>query len=147
MKYFLRTKLFMSFLLVIILTGIAAILISIFLIRSWSNKQINEVIQSDLTAARHMYIDKMEKNLTVLEFTALRPKTIRDALIMRDKDTLFSKLEEVRLKSEMDILTITDEQGRAFVRAHNPDIYGDDVRNNNDIIARVPGSGPDHLSK
>jgi len=141
MKYFLRTKLLMSFFLVIILTGIAAILISVFLIRSWSNRQISEVIQSDLAAARHIYIDKMEKILTVLEFTALRPKTIRDALIVRDKETLLSKLEEVRLKSDMDILSITDEEGRAFVRAHNPGLFGDNVLNDDEIIARVFETG------
>jgi len=83
----------------------------------------------------------MEKILTVLEFTALRPKTIRDALIVRDKETLLSKLEEVRLKSDMDILSITDEEGRAFVRAHNPGLFGDNVLNDDEIIARVFETG------
>jgi len=140
MKYFLQTKLILSFFLVVLLVGIAAIMISVIIVRSWTDRQARETIQSDLAAAFNIYNNKLEEIQTVLEFTALRPRTIRDALIERDKDTLLLKLEEVRLLSGLDILAITDEKGDVFVRSHNPSEFGDRVRDDA-LVARVFETG------
>jgi two-component system NtrC family sensor kinase len=50
---------------------------------------------------------------------------IKDALLEKHIETLKRKLEEVRERESLDILTLTDEHGRVTVRSRNPSVSGD----------------------
>jgi two-component system NtrC family sensor kinase len=99
-------------------------------------KQAQDKVRLDLNSAREVYEENLRRIQTVLSFTALRPVTIRNALLQGDRELLQEKLEEVRKKGSLDILTITDAHGKVFLRARNPSVYGDSQKDD-EIVGKV----------
>ncbi len=122
----LRVRLVASFLIVVGITGTTATLVGVNLITEGVIRQAEDKVRLDLNSARAIYEERVREIDTVLHFTAIRPVSVRKALINRDRQTLAATLEEVRRASSMDILTITDETGRVVFRCRNPELYGDD---------------------
>ena len=50
---------------------------------------------------------------------------LREALFQRNLEVLRNKLVEVKEKAGLDILTITDAEGRVVLRSGNHEVYGD----------------------
>lgn len=130
MKPTLHLKLTAIFFLLFLITSVIALIIGFYIINSWTTKDAHEMIKSDLKIAHQIYQHKIEEIQTILEYTALRSKTIREPLIEKDKKTLFLKLDEVRKLSGLDILIITDEKGNVFVRSNNLSVSGDNILDN-----------------
>ena len=136
MKISLKTKLDVSFLIVVLITGCIATVVGVRLIGGGTIKQAQDKVRLDLNSAREVYEANLRRIQTVLSFTALRPVTIRNALLQGDRELLQKKLEEVRRKSGIDILTITDADGQVFLRARNPSVYGDSQKDD-EIVGRA----------
>jgi len=132
----LRVRLVASFLIVVGITGTTATLVGVNLITDGVIRQAEDKVRLDLNSARAIYEERVREIETVLHFTAIRPVSVRKALVERDRRTLAAALEEVRRASLMDILTITDETGRVVFRCHNPDLYGDD-QSGDDFVGKV----------
>lgn len=135
MNISLRTKLAVSFLIVVVVSGVVATVMGTRLIGDGIVAQAQSKVRLDLNAAQEIYEHKLRDIRNVLGFTAIR-KSIREALLRRDRAALQVLLEEVRHKGGLDVLTITDRTGRVVLRAHNPDVYGDDA-SEDEIVAEV----------
>jgi len=81
-------------------------------------------VKNDLNTARLIYQDEIEIIRDVIRFTALR-FFVRDAISSNDIDTLKKQLEEIRKAESLDVLNLTDENGKVLVRSRNPLLYGD----------------------
>ncbi|MFH1007007.1 MAG: cache domain-containing protein [Candidatus Latescibacterota bacterium] len=136
MKISLKTRLDTSFLIVVLITGCIATVVGVRLIGGGIIKQAQDKVRLDLNSAREVYEANLQRIQTVLSFTALRPVTIRNALLQGDRELLQEKLEEVRRKSGIDILTITDADGRVFLRARSPSVFGDSQKDD-EIVGKV----------
>lgn len=132
----LRAKLVASFLIVVLITGTTAILVGVSLIANGVIRQAEDNVRLDLNSAREVYQERVRQIDTVLHFTAIRSVMVRDALINKDRKTLGTTLEEVRQASAMDILTITDGEGRVLHRCQNPQVYADDL-SQDEFVKRV----------
>jgi len=124
MRINLRTKLIISSVVVVLISGLVATFVGIHLIGTRIVEQAQNDVRMDLNAAREVYEDKLESMKTALEFTALRD-SIENALANEDRELLMGLLSEVRDTAGVDILTATDRDGRVVVRSRNPDVYGD----------------------
>ena len=125
MKISLRVNLTASFLAVIIICGLAATLVAIRLIGTGIISQAQERVRTDLNAARHLYQDEVQEVKALLGLSAQR-FFIKDALLENDLEKLKRELEQIRKRKSLDILTLTDRNGRVVVRAQNPSVSGDD---------------------
>lgn len=125
MKMSLRKRLTFSFVAVILVLGLIAAFAGIHFIGSGIIKEAQDKVRLDLNTAHEVYKNKLESISTILEFTAIRTM-IRDALIKKDRAYLESKLDEVRKEGGIDILSITDKEGKVVLRTHSPGVYGDD---------------------
>jgi len=143
MKISLRTKLIISFLAVIVICGLVATLVAIRLIGTGIISQAQDKVRIDLNSARHIYQDEIQQVRSLLDLSAQR-FFIKDALLKNDIDTLTRRLEEIRSREYLDILTLTDKNGRVIVRARNPSVSGDNqaqdvlisrVLSNKEVIA------------
>jgi len=135
MKISLRTKLIASSLAVIIICGLVATIVAIRLIGTGIISQAQDKVRIDLNSARHIYQDAIGEVEAVLRLSAQR-FFIKDALLENDVETLKKELEQVRKRESLDILTLTDKNGRVIVRARNPSVSGDDQAQD-ELISRV----------
>ncbi len=124
MKISLKAKLVISFLAVIVICGLISTLVAIRLIRTGIINQAQEKVRIDLNSARQIYREESEDLKDVVRFTALR-FFIKDAFRDNELETLQKELEKIRRTESLDILTLTDKNGRVIVRTRNPSITGD----------------------
>ena len=139
MKISLKAKLVISFLAVIVICGLVAILVAIRLIGTGIINQAQEKVRIDLNSARQIYREGSEDLKDVVRFTALR-FFIKDAIRDNDMETLQKELEKIREAESLDILTLTDKNGRVVLRTRNPSIIGDD-QIQDELVGRALSSG------
>ena len=135
MKISLRAKLIISFLTAITICGLVAAIISVQLINNGIIRQEQDKVKNDLNTARLVYQREVEKTADIIRFIALRFFVV-DAIINNNIEQLRAELDERRKAEHLDILTLTDKNGRVLVRSRNPSVHGDD-QSDNVIISKV----------
>jgi two-component system NtrC family sensor kinase len=129
MKLSLRTKLIGSFLVVILTCGSIATFVGVRLIGDRMVGQVQDKVRLDLNSARVIYREAVGDVRDAVRYTADR-FFLRDAVREHDLAKLTPHLEEIRLNEDLDILTLTDGQGKVLFRARNPAIKGDSQATN-----------------
>jgi two-component system NtrC family sensor kinase len=124
MRISLRSKLVISFLAVIIICGLVATLVGMRLIGTGIIRQAQEKVRNDLNSARELYRQESENVRDIVRFTAVR-FFVKDAISTTDIEKLQSELAQIREVEGLDVLTLTDENGRVVVRSRNPSLAGD----------------------
>ncbi|MBE0432295.1 cache domain-containing protein [candidate division WOR-3 bacterium] len=123
-RFPLRLKLIIIFSLVIISGVFVLTVVGIHMIGSTIIRQAQDKVRLDLNSAREVYHGEGETVRMKIRLIAER-FFIKDALGSGDHDRLRRELQKIREDNALDILTLTDHQGRILVRAHNPGIFGD----------------------
>jgi two-component system NtrC family sensor kinase len=121
----LRTKLVLSFLIVIIIGGLLSLSFGSRLVRNTLIDQAQAKVKHDLAAAWMVFNEKLNHIKEIVRLTAER-EGIKRAIKNNDKDILLKYLSRVREEYGLDILTLTDSAGIVIVRTRNPDVIGDD---------------------
>ncbi|MFC1792344.1 hypothetical protein ACFL3Q_02010, partial [Planctomycetota bacterium] len=138
MKILLKTKMIISSLTVIIICGLITTLVAIHLIGKGIISQAQDKVRIDLNSARHIYHDGIQEVKARVDLSAQR-FFIKDALLGNEIETLKRRLEEIRKRESLDILTLTDANGCVIVRARNPSVSGDNQAQD-ELISRVLSS-------
>ncbi len=130
MKNFLQTnirmKLILSLLSVVLITGVASIVFTIYLINKNILGKAYEDVQIQLNTAKHIYNERI--NVMHLFITHLASLDyFQEAIFKRNRLLLNRKLNEIKKELDVDIINITDDKGRIIFRANNPDRWGDDI--------------------
>lgn len=124
-KVRIATKLVLSFLLIILLTSGV---LSIVGARVIGNRVVAEAqagVQTDLNAAREIYLNRLASVNDVVRFTADRV-LIMNTVLSGDVKQAGAVLGPTMERERLDVLTITDQHGRVLLRAGNPSLVGDD---------------------
>ncbi len=120
----LRTKLILSFSLVIVIGILLSAIIGVRLIGNTIVRQAQDKVRLDLNSAREVYKEESENIKNVVRLTAIRFFMI-SAILKNDWGKLKIELQKIRENESLDILTLVDKKGCVLVRARNPTIYGD----------------------
>ena len=139
MKTSLRIKLVTCFLAVILICGLVATLVGTQFIGTGIIRQAQDKVRNDLNSARVIYRQESVNLQDTVRLTALR-FFIKDALLKNDMTTLTEELGKIRKEEALDILTLTDPQGRVLVRLRNLSNSGDSQRED-DLVSRVLSTG------
>jgi len=135
MRYFsLRTKLILSFSVVILVGVFLSVIVGMRLIGDTIVQQAQDKVRLDLNSAREVYKDESENVEDIIRLTAVR-FFLKDAISRNDIEHLLKELQNIRESESLDILNLTDEQGRVLIRARRPDLFGDRI--DNDIVKYV----------
>ena len=134
LRFSLRTKLILSFSLVIVIGVFLSVIIGISLIGNTIIRQAQDKVRLDLNSAREVYQKESESIKCLIRLTARR-FFIKDAILKNDTEKIREELQRIRKSESLDILTLTDEKGYVKVRARNPAVRGD--RLNDGIINLV----------
>ncbi len=121
----LRFKLTLSFLAVISFGGI----VTLFMGTRLEHRTIFDLAQAkvrhDLASAWMVYNERLNDIRDIVRLNSSR-ESIQQALVLGQKDILQKDLESVREDFQLDILTLTDAQGKVVFRARQPEVGGDD---------------------
>ncbi len=86
--------------------------------------EAQEKVGFDLNAAREIYLSELRHISDAVRFTADR-SLLFEELLAGNELYAGAELEEVRQREGLDVLTITDSQGRVIWRTANPSLRGD----------------------
>jgi two-component system NtrC family sensor kinase len=121
----LRTKLILSFLIVIIIGGLLSLSFGYRLVKNTIISQAQAKVRHDLASAWMVFNEKLNDIEEIVNLTAAR-EGLHEALKNNQKDILLKYLCRVREVYGLDILTLTDRRGQVIIRTRNPGIVGDD---------------------
>ncbi|HOJ27509.1 MAG TPA: cache domain-containing protein [Spirochaetota bacterium] len=136
----IRFKLFISILSIVLLSGIASTFVGIRTIEKHVVGQAFDTVLKDLDTADFIYNSrialksKMLKHIALLEYIQL-------AIIHNNRQVLINKCKEVQKELGIDIVNITDAQGKVIARANNYS-FGDDVSDDNHISYVLKNKAP-----
>ena len=137
MKISIAAKLILSFLIIILVTGIIYIVVGVHIIDARVVEQAQEKVRNDLNSARVIYMNTMEHVNDIVRFTA-DSLYLKDAILSQNLDHIAKKLNSVKEheKGTLDILTLTDRNGFVILRTDNITIAGDN-QSQDEIIKEV----------
>lgn len=131
----LRTKLILSFLIVIVIGGLLTLSFGYRLVKNTIISQAQAKVKHDLAAAWMVFNEELNDIKEIVNLTAAR-ESLHEALKNNQKDILFKYLSRVREDYGLDILTLTDKRGKVIIRTRNPEVVGDD-QSQDEVIKRV----------
>ncbi|MCK4251482.1 cache domain-containing protein, partial [candidate division WOR-3 bacterium] len=126
MKIFLRTKLIVSLVLVVLISGVISMIVGVRLLGDGIIKQAQDKVRLDLNSAREVYQEESGNIKDIVRLTAIR-FFMRDAIVSKNRKKLQVELQRIRESEYLDILTLIDKEGYVLVRARNPENYGDQL--------------------
>lgn len=135
MKISFRTKLIVSFLAVVIVTGFVATLVGVNLIVDGMIREEQDRVRTNLNSAREIYQGELKEIRDLVRLTAVR-FFIKEALLTSDLEGIEKELVRIREEEHLDVLTLTDEKGKVLFRACNPEVHGDSQAED-ELINRV----------
>ncbi|MCX6564748.1 MAG: cache domain-containing protein [Candidatus Aminicenantes bacterium] len=121
----LRRKLILSFLAVISFGGIITLVIGTRIEHRTIFSLAESKVRNDLAAAWMVYNEKLNGIRDVVRLSAAReflPEFFRTG----GRDEAAKRLDAIRREYGLDILTLTDAQGRVALRARRPEAFGED---------------------
>ena len=124
MNISLRTKLVISFLAVVIVTGSVSTLVGVNLIGNGIIREEQDRVRTNLYSAREIYQGELKEIKDLVRLTAVR-FFIKEAFFKSDLEGIEEELVRIREEEHLDMLTLTDKNGKVLFRTSNPDVYGD----------------------
>jgi len=122
----LQTKLTLSLLTVMAITGIGALLVGKAVIAKYIIDQAHENVARTLEMFSDTYANRLHVKHRLLSTIAAYPEFQR-RVEARDAEGIRSVIVALLEESNFDILNVTDAEGRVLVRAKNPGFSGDRV--------------------
>jgi two-component system NtrC family sensor kinase len=116
----ITTKLVLSFLAVIIVSGAIFTAVGILLISNHIQADARDQVTRDLASAQEVYLHRLNKLKNVVVTTASNNR-IQDAITSNNMARVTDELLGVRFREDLDILTVTDSNGNVLLRAS--DLY------------------------
>jgi len=121
----LRAKLILSFLIVICLGGILSLIFGTRLEHKTILSLAQAKVKHDLASARMVYNERLYDLRDIVRFNSTH-ESIQKAIKQNEKDILGKYLTSVRTEFNLDVLTLTDAQGKVILRTAQHEIWGDD---------------------
>ncbi len=116
----------MSLILVVLISGVISMIVGVRLLGDGIIKQAQDKVRLDLNSAREVYQEESGNIKDIVRLTAVR-FFMRDAILSKNRRKLQVELQRIRESEYLDILTLIDKEGNVFVRARNPENYGDQL--------------------
>jgi len=121
----MATKLVLSFLLIILLVSGVFGLVGARVIGNRVVAEAQAKVHTDLNAAREIYLNKLAAVNDVVRFTADRVLLL-NSLLSGDTRPAWEALVRTREREKLDVLGVTDRNGRVVLRATSGSVVGDD---------------------
>ncbi len=135
MNVSLRTKLILSFVVVVLLSGAIAAWVGFRLIGDVVVRQAQDKVRNDLNTARALYRHKLDRIRDVVELTSIR-YYVREGMAAGNIAAVGRELQRTLTMERLDVLGATDARGIVLYRARNPGLAGDS-QTEDELVRRV----------
>jgi len=135
----LRTKIILTFLIVIIFGGLISLLFGSRLIKNTLIGQAQVKVKHDLAAAWMVFNEKLNDIKEIVKLTASR-ESLHLLIEEKQMSKILYDLDKIRKEYDLDFLDLTDATGKVILRTQNPDSMGDD-QSFDEIISRALDRG------
>ena len=135
----LRTKLILSFLVVIIIGGLLSLSFGSRLVKDTIINEAQVKVKHDLSAAWMVFNERLSVTREIIRLTAGR-EGLHQAIKNNDRNSVFRNLNRVREENDLDILNLTDTSGKVVIRTRNPEVTGDD-QSQDEIVREAMKNG------
>lgn len=134
----LRRKFILSFLAVISLGGLLTLTFGTRLEHRTIISLAQAKVQHDLASAWMVYNEKLNDIRDIVLINSSR-ESVQNSVKDNDKATLFKYLGRIRKDFNLDVLTLTDAQGKAIIRTSQPDFWEDEQIDDPLVIRALKG--------
>lgn len=134
----LRAKFILSFLVVISFGGIVSLIFGTRLEHKTIFFLAQAKVKHDLASAWMVYHEKLNDVRDIVRLNSTH-ESIQKAMKRNEKEILKKYLGRVTKEFNLDMLTLTDTQGKVILRTTQPEIMGDDQLNDPLIIRALKG--------
>jgi two-component system NtrC family sensor kinase len=134
----LRAKFILSFLVVISLGGIVSLIFGTRLEHKTIFSLAQAKVKHDLASAWMVYHEKLNDVRDIVRLNSTH-ESIQEAIKRNEKEILKKYLGRVTKEFNLDMLTLTDTQGKVILRTTQPEIMGDDQLNDPLVIRALKG--------
>ena len=134
----LRAKFILSFLVVISLGGIVSLIFGTRLEHKTIFSLAQAKVKHDLASAWMVYHEKLNDVRDIVRLNSTH-ESIQKAIKHNEKEILKKYLGRVTKEFNLDMLTLTDTQGKVILRTTQPEIMGDDQLNDPLVIRALKG--------
>jgi len=134
----LRAKLILSFSTVILFGGLLTLILGTKLEHKTIFDLAQAKVRHDLASAWMVYNDKLNHLKDIVRLNSTQ-EFLQHALKQNNHVLLQRHLDRVRINFGLDILTLTDTEGRVVFRSAQPEIWGDDQSGNPLVIKALAG--------
>lgn len=131
----IATKLVLSFLIIVVFISAVYMIIGVQLISNRIVSEAQDKVRHDLNAARELYLSNLEQINSAVRINANR-FFLRDALTSGEFMQASHELQRVRQNEGLDVLTLTDENGKVLLRTSFFDNTGDD-QSDNELVKAI----------
>jgi hypothetical protein len=108
-KFNIRTKLFLSMLAIVLITGIASAINGISIINKNIIGQAYETVQLNLNSVKRLYNEKIDSHRRVLNHL-VSLHNFKDSVIAGNRPAIYEHLQNISKGMEFDILNVTDRE-------------------------------------
>lgn len=131
----IATKFVLSFLIIIFLTSVTFSVVGVRVIGDRVVDEAQAKVQTDLNAAREIFHNKLASVNDVVRFSSDRLLLINE-LLTGNARQVADAFGRIREREKLDVLSITDRNGRVLLRVSNPDQVGDD-QSHDELVSAV----------
>jgi len=121
----LRIKFILSFLAVICFGGVLTLTLGTRLEHQTIISLAQAKVRHDLASAWMVYNDKLNHIQDIVRLSSSL-EYLKNALQNDEKELLLRYLTQARNDFNLDVLNLTDAQGKILIRSSRPEIWGDD---------------------
>jgi two-component system NtrC family sensor kinase len=115
----IQGRLVRNFSLAILIPALVTAIVGVGMIRQWVFAQAQTQVNADLEAAKEIYQSTVGRLEDAIRIHATR-MVIYGAMARRDTTGLAEEMDRIRQAEHLDVLTLTDAEGRVFYRSGNP---------------------------
>ncbi|MFN2188346.1 MAG: cache domain-containing protein, partial [Candidatus Promineifilaceae bacterium] len=137
----ITTKLVLSFLAVIIVSGVIFTVVGIFLISNHIENDAKKQAAHDLASAQDVYLNRLNQLEEVVARTASNNR-LQDAITAQNMEQVVDELLDIHFREGLDILTVTSSDGTVLLRASDVDATGDNIGDENQIKQVLTSQDP-----
>lgn len=125
-QFDIRTRIFLSLLLVVLLSGVFSIITGVYIINTHIIREAYVTLNNKLNMVINTYNREIKEKHQIFSYISHR-RPLKEAILSRDKEALRNKIVELRDYYGFDMVNVTDAEGRILAMANNPDPGGADV--------------------
>jgi two-component system, NtrC family, sensor kinase len=137
----LRRKLVLSFLAVILIGGVLTLFVGTKIEHRTIISLAEAKVRHDMASAWMVYHEKLNSIRDIVRLSADQ-EFVAAALRHGRLEGAAARLDAIRVRFGLDVLTLTDASGRVVVRARRPDVAGDDQSGDPFVAGALRGESP-----